>query len=120
METLVQWYAENGSALWGTIISALALNFSAIVGLVIAIIRCKVNAIAQDKKSSAQVQAITNDYIARLDAMENRLNTAMNVNTEKRIAAMQDIVNSVNEANESLKPITPIESDANAALESLD
>ena len=123
MESLSQWLAENGSALWTTIISFMSVYGVALISLVIGIIRTKLSAIAQEKASNEKFAKLTQELITRLNEVESAVIEASNVNTEKRIKAMQNIADTVNAANDALKEATSVDStsnNVNAALEALE
>lgn len=102
MESLVQWYAENGSALWTTIISFMSVYGVALFSLVIGIIRTKLASIKAANEANERMAKIIADFEAKIDEMEKAVIEASNVNTEKRVKAMQDIVDSVTAANNAL------------------
>lgn len=118
MESLIEWYANNGEALWATIISFFSAYGVALVSLVVGIIKAKLSAIAQEKASNEKIQELTNKINARLDELENSVIEASNVNTQKRIEAMQDIADSVNKANAALQEAQI--TDASSVLETIE
>ncbi len=118
MESLIEWYANNGEALWATIISFFSAYGVALVSLVIGIVKTKLTAIAQEKASNEKIQELTDKINTRLDELEQSVIDASNVNTQKRIEAMQNIANTVNKANEALQEAQT--TDASNALENIE
>lgn len=125
MESLVEWYANNGAALWTTIISFFSAYGVALLSLIVGIIKTRINAIAQNKVSDEKLTELTNSFIKRLEELESSVIEVSNVNTEKRLEAMKNISKAVEEANKALQPIESEEviednNDANKALENLE
>lgn len=117
MESLMEWFANNGEALWATIISFFSAYGVALVSLIVAIIKAKLNAIAAQKASDKKLQELVEVMNTRMDVLESNVIKASNVNTEKRLDAMNEIVNEIKAANDALQPAKEIT--ANDALESL-
>lgn len=120
MESLMEWFANNGEALWATVISFFSAYGVALVSLVIGIIKTKLSAIAQAKASDAKMVELCNRLNKRIDELEANVIENSNVNTEKRLSAMQAIADSVVEANNNVQPAEPIINDADEALNNLD
>lgn len=118
MESLVQWYAENGSALWATIIGFLSAYGVAIVSLVIGIIRTKLASIKSTEKMSALLEKLGEEFKAVVEAHKEEIIAACDANTAKRIAKMQEIAEATNAANEKLEEAQT--TDANDALNILE
>lgn len=118
MESLVQWYAENGSALWTTIISFLSAYGVALVGLVIGIIRTKLASIKATEKLSSILNELTEEFKNVVEANKEEIIAACDANTAKRIAKMEEIAEATNAANEKLEEAQT--TDANDALNILE
>ena len=118
MESLIQWYAENGSALWATIIGFLSAYGIAIVGLVVGIIKTKLTQIKASEKMITIVSQIEEEFKKIVEANKDEIIAACDANTAKRIAKMQEIADATNEANKNLEEAQP--TDANDALNNLE
>lgn len=118
MESLVQWYAENGSALWATIIGFLSAYGVAIVSLVLGIIKTKLASIKSTEKMCALITKLEEEFKNVVEANKNDIIAACDANTAKRIAKMQEIADATNAANEKLEEAQT--TDANDALNNLE
>lgn len=118
MESLVQWYAENGSALWVTIIGFLSAYGAAIVSLVVGIIKTKLASIKLTEKMCALITKLEEEFKNVVEANKNDIIAACDANTAKRIAKMQEIADATNAANEKLEEAQT--TDANDALNNLE
>ena len=118
MESLVQWYAENESALWATIIGFLSAYGAAIVSLVVGIIKTKLASIKSTEKMCALITKLEEEFKNVGEANKNDIIAACDANTAKRIAKMQEIADATNAANEKLEEAQT--TDANDALNNLE
>ena len=118
MDSLVQWYAENGSALWATIIGFLSAYGAAIVSLVVGIIKTKLASIKSTEKMCALITKLEEEFKNVVEANKNDIIAACDANTAKRIAKMQEIADATNAANEKLEEAQT--TDANDALNNLE
>lgn len=118
MESLVQWYAENGSALWTTIIGFLSAYGVALVGLVIGIIRTKLASNKATEKMCATLTKLADEFKNVVEEHKEEIIAACDANTAKRIAKMQEIADATNAANENLEEAQT--TDANDALNNLE
>ena len=118
MESLVQWYAENGSALWATIIGFLSAYGVAIVTLVVGIIKTKLASIKATEKTAKLLDELVNEFKNIVEANKEDIIAACDANTAKRIQKMQEIAEATNAANEKLEEAQT--TDANDALNNLE
>ena len=118
MESLVQWYAENGSALWATIIGFLSAYGVAIVTLVVGIIKTKLASIKSTEKMCSLLTELKEEFTNVVEANKEDIIAACDANTAKRIQKMQEIAEATNAANEKLEEAQT--TDANDALNNLE
>ena len=111
METLITWYAENGSALWATIIGFFSANLLTIIGLVFGWLRTKAASNKYTASLEATITELENKLTKIVEDNKEDIIKACDANTQKRIAKMQEIADTVKAENEALEPveITPVD-----------
>lgn len=118
MESLVQWYAENGTALWATIIGFLSAYGLALIGLVIGIIKALFGSNEKTSKFTNTLVEVKDEFKKYVDDNKEEIIAACDANTAKRIAKMQEIADATIAANEKLEEAQT--TDANDALNNLE
>lgn len=107
MDSLTQYIAEHANQIYTTIITFFSVYGVAIFSLVVGIINTKLKAIKANEKATERMNEIIDTFTAKLNEMEQKVIEASNINTTKRIEAMQKIAESVNAANEALEDYVP-------------
>ena len=118
MESLVQWYAENGTALWATIIGFLSANGVTILALVVGIIKTKLASLKETEKLIKLLNETTEEFKKVVEANKDDIIAACDANTTKRIQKMQEIADATTAANDKLEEAQT--TDANDALNYLE
>lgn len=120
MESLTKWLAENGSALWATIISFASVYGATLIAFVINVIRSKIAYAKQHDFFIDKINDLSNKIDKKLNDIENNIIENNDSNTLKRISKMEEIAKTAKKSNESLEEATPVNVNVSDIIDKLE